>query len=159
MARPRIPVVITHHCDIIRQPLLKCAITPFENFVYGKATRILATNRAYLSDSPVLQRHEDRVESLEPAMDRTAAMAESDPMTMARRSIETYRQAIFAEAIPLIHPSAEVDRPMIERPAPALRMTPMFVTDEDLRPAARSLRLVPPSVDSTARPALRLTSH
>src|SRR5687767_5284180 len=34
MARPRIPVVITHHCDIIRQPFLKCAITPFENFVY-----------------------------------------------------------------------------------------------------------------------------
>ncbi len=63
-ARPNVPVVITHHSDIIRQKLLKMALKPFEHFVYGKASAIQSTSPEYPSESSLLRRYQDRVESL-----------------------------------------------------------------------------------------------
>lgn len=63
-ARPRVPLVITHHSDVIRQRVLKYALRPFEHFVYGKAAVIEATSPEYPSESRLLRRHQERVESL-----------------------------------------------------------------------------------------------
>lgn len=63
-SRPKVPVVITHHSDIIRQKLLRLALRPFEHFVYSKASAILSTSPEYPSESPLLRRHQDRIEAL-----------------------------------------------------------------------------------------------
>jgi rhamnosyl/mannosyltransferase len=81
-ARPRVPLVITHHSDVIRQRLLKYALRPFEHFVYGKAAVIQATSPEYPSESRLLRRYQDRVESL-PLGVNLEAFAEPTPAALA----------------------------------------------------------------------------
>jgi rhamnosyl/mannosyltransferase len=71
-ARPNVPLVITHHSDIIRQKILKLALRPFEYFVYGKAAVIQSTSPEYPSESSLLRRYQDRVESLPLGVDLDA---------------------------------------------------------------------------------------
>jgi glycosyltransferase involved in cell wall biosynthesis len=71
-ARPAVPLVITHHSDIIRQRILKLALRPFEYFVYGKAAAIQSTSPEYPSESSLLRRYQDRVESLPLGVDLNA---------------------------------------------------------------------------------------
>ena len=52
----RVPVVVTHHSDVIKQKLLWHAVAPFERCVYGRAARILPTSSAYVGGSAVLKR-------------------------------------------------------------------------------------------------------
>jgi glycosyltransferase involved in cell wall biosynthesis len=63
-SRPDVPLVITHHSDIVRQRILKLALRPFEYFVYGKASAIQSTSPEYPSESSLLRRYQDRVEAL-----------------------------------------------------------------------------------------------
>lgn len=72
MLRPRIPVVITHHSDIIRQRIIRFALMPFERFVYSRAARIHSTSDAYTAGSSMLQRYVERVESLPLGVDLKA---------------------------------------------------------------------------------------
>lgn len=71
-ARPKVPLVITHHSDVIRQKILKMALRPFEHFVYGKAATIQSTSPEYPSESSLLRRYQDRVESLPLGVDLAA---------------------------------------------------------------------------------------
>jgi rhamnosyl/mannosyltransferase len=71
-ARPDVPLVITHHSDIVRQRILKLALRPFEYFVYGKAATIQSTSPEYPSESSILRRYQDRVESLPLGVDLAA---------------------------------------------------------------------------------------
>ena len=64
-----IPVVITHHSDVIRQKLLQYAVLPFERLVYGRAARILSDSPPYAAGSATLQRYAGKLESLPLGLD------------------------------------------------------------------------------------------
>ena len=89
-ARPDLPLVITHHSDIIRQRLLKLAIRPFEHFVYGKASVILTTSPEYPSESRLLRRFQERVESVPLGVDLR-------PFTSPSPAAEAYQKRLLAE--------------------------------------------------------------
>jgi len=56
------PLVITYHSDIVRQRLLYQCLRPFEEAVFRRASRILATSQAYLDGSDTLRRYIRQVE-------------------------------------------------------------------------------------------------
>lgn len=60
----RLPLVITHHSDIVRQRFLGRLIRPFEHRVYSQATRILTTSPCYGEGSELLRHYRDRIEPL-----------------------------------------------------------------------------------------------
>jgi glycosyltransferase involved in cell wall biosynthesis len=51
----RIPLIITHHSDIIKQQMLKYALRPFEYILYQRAQRILTTSAQYIQGSRFLK--------------------------------------------------------------------------------------------------------
>jgi rhamnosyl/mannosyltransferase len=61
VARPAVPLVITHHSDVVRQKRLGLLLRPFESAVYRRAGAVLATSPPYAESSPLLCRHADRV--------------------------------------------------------------------------------------------------
>lgn len=71
MVRPNIPLVITHHSDIIRQRILKLALRPFERFVYRRAARVQTTSSVYREGSSFLSRYDGRIEVLPLGVDLT----------------------------------------------------------------------------------------
>jgi glycosyltransferase involved in cell wall biosynthesis len=60
----KVPMVVTHHSDVIKQRLLRYAVAPFESRVYSQAKRIFSDSPTYGKGSPVLQRHSDKVSIL-----------------------------------------------------------------------------------------------
>jgi rhamnosyl/mannosyltransferase len=68
-ARPAVPLVITHHSDVINQRLLHWGYRPFERMVYRRAAGILATSPGYIAGSPLLQEHAAKLETLPLGLD------------------------------------------------------------------------------------------
>jgi rhamnosyl/mannosyltransferase len=64
VAPPKVPYVITHHSDIIRQRILRLALRPFERLVYSRTAQIYTTSSVYLSGSGFLSRYAERVHAL-----------------------------------------------------------------------------------------------
>lgn len=62
--RPRLPLVVTWHCDIVRQKALAWAVRPVERLVHGRAAALYSTSAAYIDGSPVLRRDRAKVEPL-----------------------------------------------------------------------------------------------
>ncbi len=60
----KVPLVVTHHSDVIKQRLLRYAVAPFESRVYCQAKRIFSDSPNYGQGSPTLQRHSDKVSIL-----------------------------------------------------------------------------------------------
>ncbi len=60
----RLPLVITHHSDIVRQRFLGRLIRPFEHRVYSQAIRILTTSPCYGDGSELLRHYRERIEPL-----------------------------------------------------------------------------------------------
>ncbi len=60
----KVPLVVTHHSDVVKQRLLRYAVAPLESCVYSQAKRIFSDSPNYGQGSPVLQRHEDKVSIL-----------------------------------------------------------------------------------------------
>lgn len=60
----RVPLVITHQSDVVRQRLLGMAFLPFERRVYRRALALLPSSPEYAAGSPVLQRFAERVRPL-----------------------------------------------------------------------------------------------
>ncbi len=60
----KVPMVVTHHSDVIKQRLLRYAVAPFESSVYSKAKSIFSDSPNYGQGSPALQRHADKVSIL-----------------------------------------------------------------------------------------------
>ncbi len=65
----RLPLVITHHSDVIRQRILRRALVPFERVIYGKARRIVTTSPGYGSGSSLLGRYIHKLISLPMGID------------------------------------------------------------------------------------------
>ncbi|MCS6976315.1 MAG: glycosyltransferase [Gemmatales bacterium] len=80
---PRLPLVVTHHSDVIRQRFLGKLIRPFEHRVYSQASRVLTTSPCYANGSELLHDYQDRVEplplgiDLEPFLHPSAAAFEA----------------------------------------------------------------------------------
>jgi rhamnosyl/mannosyltransferase len=64
MVRSQIPLVITHHSDVIKQKILKYGLRPFEHIVYSKSSQILTTSFPYIQGSKFLHFHRDKLNSL-----------------------------------------------------------------------------------------------
>jgi glycosyltransferase involved in cell wall biosynthesis len=62
--KPLVPLVITHHSDVIRQRVLKYVIRPVEHLVYRRASRISQTSPLYVRESSLLQAHGARLSAL-----------------------------------------------------------------------------------------------
>ncbi len=60
----KVPLVVTHHSDVIKQRLLRYAVAPFESRVYSEAKRIFSDSPTYSQGSPALQSHSDKVSIL-----------------------------------------------------------------------------------------------
>jgi len=77
LARPRCPVVLTYHCDIVRQKrLLKLYRHPLRRFL-RRADHILVTSTATLEGNPLLEPHRARCEVL-PLGIRVADLEETE---------------------------------------------------------------------------------
>jgi rhamnosyl/mannosyltransferase len=81
LLRPRMPLVITHHSDIIRQRLLRYALRPFDHRVYARAAVILSDSPTYAAGSPILQHYAAKVQDLPLGLDLTPYL---DPNAAAR---------------------------------------------------------------------------
>lgn len=57
----RVPLVITHHGDIVRQKVLGRLLRPIQESIYRRAAAILATSPVYAANSPLLAHHKGRV--------------------------------------------------------------------------------------------------
>jgi rhamnosyl/mannosyltransferase len=71
----KVPLVITHHSDVIKQKILKYALRPFEHIVYSQSSQILTTSFQYVQGSKFLQFYPHKLNALPLGLD-----------------IETYRQ-------------------------------------------------------------------
>ncbi|MDK2408786.1 glycosyltransferase [Aphanizomenon sp. PH219] len=55
MLNRKIPLVITHHSDVIKQKILKYALRPFEHIIYSQSSQILTTSFQYIQGSKFLR--------------------------------------------------------------------------------------------------------
>jgi rhamnosyl/mannosyltransferase len=62
--RLTVPLVITHHSDIVRQRVLRHFMSPFERLAYSRATTIFTDSDDYMRGSTVLQRYLPKVVAL-----------------------------------------------------------------------------------------------
>jgi glycosyltransferase involved in cell wall biosynthesis len=72
-----VPLVVTHHSDIVRQKLLRHMHAPFERIVYGRAQALLSDSAGYIEGSAVLQRYRTKVEALPLGIDLDPYLAPS----------------------------------------------------------------------------------
>lgn len=63
-ARPKQPVVVTYHSDVIHQKMRAALFRPLERLAYRRVRAILPTSPVYLGGSPFLQTYADRVHVL-----------------------------------------------------------------------------------------------
>jgi rhamnosyl/mannosyltransferase len=63
-SRSRLPLVVTHHSDVIRQQRLARVLRPFENLVYRRAAAVLATSPLYVEGSELLQAFRSKLQVL-----------------------------------------------------------------------------------------------
>jgi glycosyltransferase involved in cell wall biosynthesis len=90
LAQPSIPLVITHHSDIVKQRFLKHLVNPLMHYVYDQATQVLTTSPEYLRGSSFLQSHRDRVDVLPLGIDLSVY---TDPSPMAQAETERLLEA------------------------------------------------------------------
>jgi glycosyltransferase involved in cell wall biosynthesis len=64
LANSSIPLIVTHHSDIIKQRVLKHAVHPILKHVYQRAAKVLISSPTYLAGSSFLRPYRDRVEVL-----------------------------------------------------------------------------------------------
>jgi rhamnosyl/mannosyltransferase len=61
VVRPRVPLVITHHGDVVRQKALKKVLQPFEHLLYRRAARVICSSPTFPAGSELLQQYAPKV--------------------------------------------------------------------------------------------------
>jgi rhamnosyl/mannosyltransferase len=64
-----IPLVITHHSDVIKQRILKYGLRPFEHIVYSKSSQVLTTSFPYIEGSRFLRFYRNKLNYLPLGLD------------------------------------------------------------------------------------------
>ncbi len=77
LIRPKVPLVITHHSDIVRQKMLRYLHDPFERVVYGRASLIFSDSAPYIDGSLTLQRYRNKVQTLPLGLDLSTMLEPS----------------------------------------------------------------------------------
>lgn len=67
--RSHLPLVITHHSDVIKQKILKYGLRPFEHIVYSKSSQILTTSSPYILGSKFLRFYRHKLSYLPLGLD------------------------------------------------------------------------------------------
>ncbi|MBW4554157.1 MAG: glycosyltransferase [Aphanocapsa sp. GSE-SYN-MK-11-07L] len=94
--RPTVPLVVTHHSDIVKQRFLKYALRPVEHCVYRRATRIVTTSDHYIAGSKFLKLYEDNLASLPLGLDSSAfGQPSSAALAFANSLRQTYNEPIW----------------------------------------------------------------
>ncbi len=88
-ARPRPPVVVTYHSDVIHQRLRKALFRPLEQMAYRRVRAILPTSPVYQEGSTFLQKYADRVHVLPLGIDLSPYL---DPPAEARARAARIRE-------------------------------------------------------------------
>ncbi|MBD2214893.1 glycosyltransferase [Nostoc linckia FACHB-104] len=60
----RVPLVITHHSDVIKQKVLKYGLRPIEYLIYSQCSRILTTSYLYIEGSKFLRLYRHKLRTL-----------------------------------------------------------------------------------------------
>lgn len=66
----RVPLVVTHHSDVIRQKVLGLVQRPLEHWVYGRAAGIVSDSPTYTEGSSLLRGYAARLQVLPLGIDR-----------------------------------------------------------------------------------------
>jgi rhamnosyl/mannosyltransferase len=104
LVRPPVPLVITHHSDVVRQRFLGKVQRPVEHLVYRRARRILTSSPCYAAASDLLRSYQDRVEplpfgiALEPFLNPSP-----EALQVAARLRERYRQPLWLSVGRLVY--------------------------------------------------------
>ena len=69
MSGDRRPLVVSHHSDVIKQPLRRLLFSPMERACYDRARLVLAMSPPYIGGSKLLKRYADRVAVLPIGLD------------------------------------------------------------------------------------------
>ena len=88
LVSPRVPLVVTHHSDIIKQRFLKYALRPFEHLVYQQAAQIMTTSSQYIEGSKFLRLYKNKLDFLPLGLDSTPFQ---QPSTAALQFAEKLR--------------------------------------------------------------------
>lgn len=92
----RIPLVITHHSDIIKQRIRKYALRPIEYLVYRQASCILTDSSEYIEGSKFLRAFKNNVKALPLGLDSSAYLQPSKAaLSYCRYLQETYEAPIW----------------------------------------------------------------
>jgi rhamnosyl/mannosyltransferase len=94
-ARPRGALVVTYHCDIVRQKVLGPLFSPVLHRFLSGARTIIASSPRYAASSPVLRRHAERVRVIPFGID-AAEFATVDRDEVARVRERYGRRIVFA---------------------------------------------------------------
>lgn len=68
-ARPRLPLVVTYHSDIVKQRVLRMLFRPFERLAFRGVRAVLPTSPLYPAGSSFLRSYEDRLHVLPHGID------------------------------------------------------------------------------------------
>ncbi|MFK0729844.1 MAG: glycosyltransferase [Gloeotrichia echinulata GP01] len=60
----RVPLVITHHSDVIKQKVLKYLMRPFESLIYSQSSQVLTTSSLYIEGSKFLRFYRHKLSAL-----------------------------------------------------------------------------------------------
>lgn len=92
----RIPLVITHHSDIIKQKILKYGLRPFEHLVYNQSSQILTTSFQYIQGSKFLQLYRHKLSALPLGLDiETYSQPHQKALAISHYLKETYGDIIW----------------------------------------------------------------
>ncbi len=101
---PPCPVVITHHCDVVRQKLLSRLIRPFEHIVFRKANAILASSPLYPTGSELLRAYQRKVHILPFGINLESFLKPSEQVRLhARRFVETHGEPLWLSVGRLVY--------------------------------------------------------
>ncbi len=102
--RPQMPLVITHHSDIIKQRVLKYAFRPIEHVVYSQASRILTTSFEYIEGSKFLRLYKNSLSALPLGLDCSEyAQPSKAALSYSRHLKETYGSPIWLSVGRLVY--------------------------------------------------------
>ena len=83
----QIPLVVTHHSDVIKQKFLQSFVRPFEKKVYRLAEKIFTTSPGYLEGSDQLKGYEEKVSVLPLGIDLDPYLHPTDSILSVSKSI------------------------------------------------------------------------
>jgi rhamnosyl/mannosyltransferase len=78
LAKPRIPIIVTYHSDVVRQKILGILFRPIERLVFGRVKIIFTTSPNYAAGSKFLQLYKNKIHVLPLGLNLAPYLAPTD---------------------------------------------------------------------------------